>query len=55
MKVMCINVYDLHIPGRPIDERFAICDGHSRYMASNYGLIYDTVNQCLLSQHEQSY
>lgn len=52
MKVMCINVYDLHIPGRPIDERFAICDGFSRYMASNYGFIYDTVNQCLLSQHE---
>ena len=52
MKIMCINVYNLNISGRPIDERFAICDGYSRYMASNYGLIYDIVNQCLLKQHE---
>ena len=52
MKTMCIIVYDLNIPGRPIDERFAICDGYSRYMASNYGAIFDTINRCLLSQHE---
>ena len=26
MKVMCINVYDLHIQGRPIDENDIIPD-----------------------------
>ena len=52
MKTMCIIIYDLCIQGRPIDERFAVCNGYSRYMASNYGQIYDRMNQCLLRQHE---
>lgn len=53
MKVMCVNVYNLQLPGRPIDERFAVCDGYSRYMASNYGEIFDIVTKRLLCQREQ--
>lgn len=48
---MCIIAYNLNIKGRPLDERFAICDCYSRYMASNYGAIYDTMTHNLLSQH----
>ena len=41
MKNMCIIIYRLNLIGRPIDEVFARIDGFSRYLASNYVIIYE--------------
>ena len=50
MKNMAIIIYKIPIPGRPINEIFAVIDGFSLYMASNYGEIYDTRNNKLCSK-----
>lgn len=52
---MCVIHYNLNLCNRPIDERFAYIDNYSRYMASNYGLIYDTLNNRLVSRFKYKY
>lgn len=47
---ICIVIHKLNLPNRPYDEVFAVIDGYSNYMASNYGLIFDIKNNRLLSQ-----
>ena len=54
MKTMCIIIYRLNLPGRPVDEVFAKIDGFPRYLASNYGLIYDTYLNYVKSSHVSS-
>ena len=54
MKNMCIIIYRLNLIGRPIDEVFARIDGFSRYLASNYGIIYDTYLNCIKPTHVSS-
>ena len=50
MITAAIAIYKLNLPNRPCDEVFAKIDKFSRYMASNYGLIFDTKNNKLVSQ-----
>ena len=50
MITVAIAIYKLNLPNRPYDEVFAKIDRFSRYMASNYGLIFDTKNNKLVSQ-----
>lgn len=54
MKCMCVMIYKLNLPGRPFDEVFAKIDGYSRYLASNYGLIYDTGLHYIKPVHKSS-
>lgn len=54
MKNMCIVIYKLNLIGRPIDEVFARIDGYSRYLASNYGLIYDIYKNYIKPSHVSS-
>lgn len=46
-----IKIYYLHLPNRPIDEKFAVIDGFSNYMASNYGLIYCISENRIMPTH----
>lgn len=46
-----IKLYNLQIPERPVDERFAVIDGFSNYMASNYGLIYNISENRIMPTH----
>lgn len=50
MVTAAIAIYKLNLPNRPYDEVFAKIDKFNRYMASNYGLIFDTKNNKLVSQ-----
>lgn len=50
MTTVAIAIYRLNLLNRPCDEVFAKIDRFSRYMASNYGLIFDTKNNKLVSQ-----
>ena len=50
MITVAIVIYKINLPNRPYDEVFAKIDTFSRYMASNYGLIFDTQNNKLVSQ-----
>ena len=50
MITVAIAIYKLNLPNRPYDDVFAKIDRFSRYMASNYGLIFDTKNNKLVSQ-----
>lgn len=47
---MCRRIYKLDLDNRPIDEVFAKIDTCRRYLASNYGLIFDTLNNRICSQ-----
>ena len=44
------QIYRFNFEGRPSDEKFVSVDGFSRYLVSNYGLIFDTKTQQLVSQ-----
>lgn len=50
MKNMVIIIYKIPMFGRPIDEIFAVIDGFSLYMASNYGEIYNTRTHTLCNK-----
>lgn len=45
------RLYTLNLPNRPIDEKFAQVDQFSRYLASNYGEIYDKYSNRLLDKY----
>ena len=46
-----IKLYKLAIPERPKDEIFAIIDGFTDYMASDYGLIYCISQNRIMPTH----
>ena len=42
--LLCKPVYKLSLPNRPHDEVFTTVNNFSRYLISNYGLLYDVQN-----------
>ena len=51
-KRLCKLFTKLNIPGRPDDEVFVEVDNYSRYLVSNYGLIYDTKLGRISNSHQ---
>ena len=49
--LLCKPVYKLNLPNRPHDEVFTTVNNFSRYLISNYGLLYDVQNNCIKPTH----